>query len=251
MVISCAAIPRDLIESELFGYRGGAFTGARREGQLGKFELANKGALFLDEINGLPLDLQAKLLRVLQQNEIMRLEGSKTLPINVRVIAASNADLMREIEHGNFREDLYYRLSVVEITVPPLRDRMEDLELLMDHIINRQSQEMGFGTPEISKEVLEVTREYHWPGNVRELGNCLEQIVLISQGEPIRKDHLPVRLSKKRVESVKNISSLHEVYKQMIEGTLNQCKGNISLAARELKIARSTLYRKMKEFELM
>jgi DNA-binding NtrC family response regulator len=181
----------------------------------------------------------------------MRLGGSKTLPIDVRVIAASNADLMREIEHGNFREDLYYRLSVVEITVPPLRDRMEDLELLMDHIINRQSQEMGFGTPEISKEVLEVTREYHWPGNVRELENCLEQMVLISQGEPIRKDHLPVRLSKKRVESVKNASSLHEVYKQMIEGTLNQCKGNISLAARELKIARSTLYRKMKEFDLM
>jgi transcriptional regulator of acetoin/glycerol metabolism len=251
VAISCAAIPRDLIESELFGYRGGAFTGARKEGQLGKFELANKGTLFLDEIDGLPLDLQAKLLRVLQQNEIRRLGGSKTLPIDVRVIAASNADLMREIEHGNFREDLYYRISVVEITIPPLRDRIEDLELLVNHIINRQSQEMGFGIPKISKEVLEVTKKYHWPGNVRELENCLEQMVLISQGEPIRKDHLPVRLSKKRVEPVRDASSLHEVYKQTVEATLDRCKGNISVAAKELKIARSTLYRKMKEFELL
>jgi len=251
VAISCAAIPRDLIESELFGYRGGAFTGARKEGQLGKFELANKGTLFLDEINGLPLDLQAKLLRVLQQHEIMRLGDSRTLPIDVRVIAASNTDLMTEIEHGNFREDLYYRISVVEVIIPPLRNRIEDLELLINHIITRQCQDMGIERPKISEEITEVLRKYHWPGNVRELENYLERAVLISQGEPICREHFPVRLWKKSADSLPVATSFHEGFKKMVEAALNRSGGNISMASRELKIARSTLYRKMKEFELL
>ncbi len=248
VAISCAAIPRDLIESELFGYRGGAFTGARREGQIGKFELANNGTLFLDEVDGLPLDLQAKLLRVLQQNEIRRLGDTRTIPVNVRVIAASNSDLMTEAENNNFREDFYYRLNVVEIVIPPLRERIVDLELLIDHIMTRQYQEMGIGKIQISDEVLEILKNYSWPGNVRELENCIERALLLSQGKTIHKTHLPDRLWKtSRVFGDKAVP-LSKVYKEMIETTLDQCGGNVSMAARKLKVARSTLYRKMSEF---
>ena len=149
VAISCAAIPGDLIESELFGYRGGAFTGARREGMMGKFEFADRGTLFLDEINSLALGAQAKLLRVLQQNEIVRLGDNQPIPVDVRVIAASSVDLLDEVQRDNFREDLYYRLNVVEIFIPPLRDRMEDMELLVDHILTRQSAKFGFDKPTI------------------------------------------------------------------------------------------------------
>ena len=250
VAISCAAIPRDLIESELFGYRGGAFTGARREGQVGKFELAHKGTLFLDEVNGLPLDLQAKLLRVLQQNEITRLGDTQPIPIDVRVIAASNTDLLSEVENANFREDFYYRLNVVEITIPPLRERIDDLGVLIDHFMNRHCQEMGIKRPRISKEVLDIFKNYAWPGNVRELENCLERAILLSQGKVIRNVHIPERLWKRSVESWQTPRSLKESYAEIVKVTLHRCDGNISKAARELGISRSTLYRKMKEFGL-
>ena len=251
VAISCAAIPRDLIESELFGYRGGAFTGARRDGMVGKFELANKGTLFLDEVDGLPLDLQTKLLRVLQQNEIMRLGGTRTLPIDVRVIAASNVDLMTEVENANFRQDFYYRLNVVEIVIPPLRERIEDLEVLIDHIMKRQYNETGMSKVEISDEVLDILRNYHWPGNVRELENSIERAVLLSQGGVIRKIHLPERIWKKPGDLGYGAMSLNQGFKEIIEATLDRCGGNMSRAARDLNIARSTLYRKMKEFGLL
>ncbi len=250
VAVSCAAIPRDLIESELFGYCGGAFTGARRDGQMGKFELANKGTLFLDDVNGLPLDLQAKLLRVLQQKEILRLGDIRTTPVDVRVIAASNTDLMSEVENSNFREDFYYRIGVVEIVIPPLRDRMDNLDLLIDHIMQRQCQEMGIRKPKISDEVYEILRKYIWPGNIRELENCIERAVLLSQGNTIRKIHLPERPLKKRGSIEYGTMPLRLGFKAMVESTLIHCDGNISMAARELKIARSTLYRKMKEFGL-
>ena len=250
VAISCTAIPRDLIEAELFGYRGGAFTGARREGQVGKFELAHHGTLFLDEINGMPLDLQAKLLRVLQQNEIMRLGDTRCIPIDVRVIAASSTDLFTEVENANFREDLYYRLNVVEIFIPPLRDRIEDLELLTEHIMEQQCQEMRIERPFISDEVLEVLRRYHWPGNVRELENCIERALLLSQGETIKKIHLPDKPLKKHGGGEQVAMPIHQGYREMIEAALNHCGGNVSMAARELQIARSTLYRKMKEYEI-
>ncbi len=197
VAVSCAAIPRDLIESELFGYRAGAFTGARKDGMIGKFELANKGTLFLDEINGMPLDLQAKLLRVLQQNEIIRLGDTQLIPVEVRVIAASNADLLKEVKNLNFREDLYYRLNVVEICIPPLRERVADLELLIDHVMTRQSKEMNIKKPHLSEEVLEIFKSYNWPGNVRELENCIERAVLLAQGSVVRREHLPERLWKR------------------------------------------------------
>ncbi|RLB41387.1 MAG: sigma-54-dependent Fis family transcriptional regulator [Deltaproteobacteria bacterium] len=250
VAISCAAIPRDLIESELFGYRGGAFTGARREGQVGKFELAHKGTLFLDEVDGLPLDLQAKLLRVLQQNEIVRLGDTQPISVDVRVIAASNADLLAEVENANFREDFYYRLNVVEIGIPPLRDRIEDLELLIDHFMNRHCQEMNIRRPKISKEVLTIFKNYSWPGNVRELENCLERAILLSQGKIIRKIHIPERLWKKPKDAWAKPRSLREGYAEILKATLSRCEGNISRTARELGISRSTLYRKIKEFGL-
>jgi len=250
VAISCAAIPRDIIESELFGYRGGAFTGARINGQVGKFELAHKGTLFLDEINGLPLDMQIKLLRALQQNEILRLGDTQTIPVDTRVIAASNIDLMTEVANDNFREDLYYRLNVVEIFIPPLRKRMDDLELLINHIMKRHCREMAMKLPEISEEVFTIIRNYHWPGNVRELENCLERAVLLSHGKVIDKMHIPDRVWKRSNDSFQTVRPLREGFREMIEATLNQYGGNVSIAARQLKIARSTLYRKMKEFGL-
>jgi PAS domain S-box-containing protein len=250
VAISCAAIPRDLIESELFGYQGGAFTGARREGMVGKFELAHKGTLFLDEIDGLPLELQAKLLRVLQQKEIMRLGDTRCIPVDVRVIAASGTDLLTEVENGNFREDLYYRLNVVEIVIPPLRERIEDIELLIDHILTRQCQEMGIERPDISDEVLEAMKAYQWPGNVRELENCVERMLLVSQGNTIRTNDLPLKPRKREARIENGVLTFRQGYKDMIEGALEQCGGNISMAAKKLNIARSTFYRKMKEFGL-
>ena len=249
VAISCATIPRDLFESELFGYRPGAFTGARQDGMIGKFELAHQGSLFLDEIDALPLDIQAKLLRVLQQGEIARLGGTRSIPVDVRVIAATNTDLLSEVENNNFREDLYYRVNVVEILIPSLRERKGDLELLVSLFVDRLWKEMGINKPDVSDEVLDIFRKYNWPGNVRELENCIERAVILSQGNEITKQHLPARFVNKPPRLVCTSStSFRDGYKEMIEAALERNNGNASQAARELKIARSTLYRKLKEF---
>jgi transcriptional regulator of acetoin/glycerol metabolism len=248
VALSCAAIPRDLIESELFGYRGGAFTGARPSGMMGKFEFANKGTLFLDEINSLPLSAQAKLLRVLQQNEIVRLGDNQPISIDVRVIAASSVDLFDEVENANFREDLYYRLNVVEIFIPPLRERTEDLELLINHILTRQCEKLGFSKPAVSADAFEIMKTYHWPGNIRELENSIVRALMLSQGKTILPEHLPVRPRKKSKRPDHQTVTLRDGNKQLIEATLKECGGNVSKTARQLKIARSTLYRKMAEF---
>ncbi len=251
IAISCATIPRDLFESELFGYRPGAYTGARQDGMIGKFELAHQGSLFLDEINALPLDIQAKLLRVLQQGVITRLGDTRSIPIDVRVIAATNADLLAEVENNNFREDLYYRVNVVEIFIPPLRERKGDLELLVGIFLDRLCEDMAINKPAISDEVLDIFRTYCWPGNVRELENCIERAVVLSQGDEITKQHLPERLFNKPTSTVRTSStSFLDGYKDMIEAALERNNGNASQAARELNIARSTLYRKMKEFDI-
>jgi sigma-54 dependent transcriptional regulator, acetoin dehydrogenase operon transcriptional activator AcoR len=248
VAISCATIPRELFESELFGYRPGAFTGARQDGMIGKFELAHKGSLFLDEINALPLDIQAKLLRVLQQGEITRLGDSRPIPVDVRVIAATNTDLLVEVDNQNFRGDLYYRINVVEIIIPALRARKGDLMRLIDLFIDRLSREMGIGKPELSGDVVRILNAYCWPGNVRELENCIERAVVLSQGGLILKQHLPARLIDQPGRLQVDKTSIQDGYKSMIEAALDRCDGNASQAARELNIARSTLYRKMKEF---
>jgi transcriptional regulator of acetoin/glycerol metabolism len=248
VAISCAAIPRDLIESELFGYIGGAFTGARQKGMVGKFELAHRGTLFLDEINGLPLELQGKLLRVLQQNEILRLGDSRPIAVDVRVIAASNMDLLDEVENGNFQEALYYRLNVVEIFIPPLRRRKKDIERLARHILERHCRDTATGVSEITGEAVEKLTAYDWPGNIRELENICERALLLSQGEPIGPQHLPLRPRRRTETGADRALSLHQSSRETVEATLEQYGGNVSRAARVLKIARSTLYRKMDEF---
>jgi len=248
VAISCATIPRDLFESELFGYRPGAFTGARQDGMVGKFELAHQGSLFLDEINALPLEIQAKLLRVLQQGEITRLGDTRSIPVDVRVIAATNTDLLTEVENHNFREDLFYRVNVVEIVIPPLRERKGDLDFLASLFIDRLSKKMTINKPEVSDEVFDIFHTYQWPGNVRELENCIERAVILSQGDKITKQHLPDRLFVKPTRLCPSSVTFRDGYKDMIETAIERNNGNASQAAQELNIARSTLYRKMKEF---
>lgn len=177
VAINCGAIPKSLIESELFGYEEGAFTGAKRGGHPGKFELANGGTLFLDEIGEMPLDMQVNLLRVLQEGCVTRVGGNKYINIDVRIIAATNKDLKKEVEKGTFREDLYYRLSVIPIYVPPLRERKEDIEILMEHFLKVKAIKLGKPIPKIRHDIYEKIINYNWPGNVREMENCIENIV--------------------------------------------------------------------------
>lgn len=250
IAISCAAIPRDLIESEFFGYKGGAFTGARQNGMVGKFEIANKGTLFLDEVNSLPLELQSKLLRALQQNEVMRLGDTRPIPVDVRIISASSIDLLSEVKNNNFREDLYYRLNVIELFIPPLRARIDDLELLTSHVLERQCRVMEIRKAKISPEVFEIMMAYSWPGNIRELENCIERALLLSQGKIIRKCHLSVRSTEKISSPGLTLTSLRQGSKVLIETALKKNGRNVTKAARMLGVSRSTLYRKMKEFDL-
>lgn len=251
VAISCAAIPRDLIEAELFGYREGAFTGARRGGQVGKFELAHSGTLFLDEINGMPLELQAKLLRALQQKEIVRLGGNRTIPVDVRVISACNSDLLQQVELGDFREDLYYRLNVMEISLPPLRERLDDLPVLIEHFLGSYDTENGTGKTAISQEVMRVFRSHDWPGNIRELENSLERALMLSCGREITCDHLPGRMIQRQSECKKTGTlTVKDNLRDLIVKALDNNNGNISSAARELNISRSTMYRRMREFNL-
>ncbi|SDP79801.1 sigma-54-dependent Fis family transcriptional regulator [Desulforhopalus singaporensis] len=248
VAISCGSIPRDLIESELFGYVEGAFTGARRKGMVGKFELANNGTLFLDEINSLPLELQTTLLRVLQQNEIMRIGDNRTIPINVRIIAASNTNLLQETANGNFRADLYYRLNVVEIVIPPLCNRLDDLEMLLEHIICKQCSKLGMSKPDFSSEALNLLRNHNWPGNIRELENICERALLLSQGKRIEAAHLPIQQNLSPEGKIAHPTTMQQNYRELIISTLQRCDGNAAKTARELKIGRTTLYRKMAEY---
>jgi transcriptional regulator of acetoin/glycerol metabolism len=253
VAISCAAIPRDLIESELFGYVGGAFTGARRNGMIGKMELATGGTLFLDEINSLPLEMQGKLLRVLQQMEIVRIGDTKPTPINARVIAATNRNLREAVNQGTFREDLYFRLNVVEITIPPLRRRLDDIALLAHTFLRRQSFETNIPFSHITADAMDALYSYAWPGNVRELDNACERALLLAGGGVIRREHLPAHIAAgggETAPSAPTARGVRETYKDLVAATLETHNGNISKAAAHLGVARSTLYRKMREFGL-
>ena len=202
IVINCAAIPESLIESELFGYEEGAFTGAREGGKLGKFELANGGTLFLDEIGDMPLSMQAKLLRVLENSEIEKIGSKKNKPIDVRVIAATNQPLEELIRKKKFRSDLYYRLNVVSITIPPLREREYDAIHLANHFLGEYNKKYGKNIS-LSREVYQLILEYDWPGNVRELRNFIEQGVILARGDQITLEDLP-----------KNYSSMDKVLEE-------------------------------------
>jgi PAS domain S-box-containing protein len=229
--VPCAALPPSLIESELFGHVAGAYTGATGERQ-GRFELADGGTLLLDEVGELPLELQGKLLRVLQESEFERVGSSTTVHVDVRVLAATNRNLAKEVEAGRFREDLYYRLNVYPITVPPLRDRKSDIPLLVDHLVRSLSQRMGRDITEIPASILRKLREYDWPGNVRELENVLERAVITSPGRELR---LPEALASAPAETHAPTDSnedflrpLRDVEKQHIQRVLENSRGRIA-----------------------
>lgn len=248
VALNCAAIPTTLIESELFGYAEGAFTGARRGGQPGKFEIAHEGTIFLDEIGDMPLNVQASLLRVLQEREVVRIGDSRARKVDVRVIAATNKDLSYHIEKGDFRLDLFYRLKVVTIDVPPLRNRLEDIYDLVPFFVNKVCEALGRRPMGVTEEVYQALLSYDWPGNIRELENCIESMVAMAEHSFLTTDDLPDDLKQKSGSSVAcSVSLLEQQTKQAILQALAKTNGKIAPAARMLGIGRTTLYRKIEE----
>ena len=251
--VNCAALPADLVEAELFGYEKGAFTGAIRAKE-GKFELAHEGTIFLDEIGSLALDAQAKLLRVLQEKEVERLGSKRPKKVDVRLIAATNKDLAKAVEKAEFREDLYYRLNVYPIYLPPLRERGADILLLAEHFLEKYSRQYGKDIKRISTPAIDALMQYHWPGNVRELENCIERAVLLCEDQVIRTYHLPPSLQTAKDTSTYNTLSLKETVEnleiEMITDALKETKGNIRKAARLLQTTERILGYKIKKYQI-
>ncbi len=257
-VVNCGAIPENLLESELFGYAGGAFTGARREGKIGKLELANEGTLFLDEITELPLNLQVKLLHVIQEGVISRIGGTREIKLNLRFIAATNRDIARLVEEGKFREDLYFRLDVIPLVVPPLRERREDIRALAEQFLaklNERYQKNKY----FRSDVYSALDEYHWPGNVRELENLVERLMIVVDSREIETVHLPRRLTGlERSETVLKPAVRLEPLKKarenlergMLAEALRICRTTYEIAE-ALKIDQSTVVRKLKKYKLV
>ncbi|MCB2294957.1 sigma 54-interacting transcriptional regulator [Clostridium algoriphilum] len=252
IAINCGAIPTSLIESELFGYEDGAFTGAKRGGQPGKFELANGGTIFLDEIGEMPFEMQVHLLRVLEVSCFNRVGGNKCISIDVRIVAATNKDLKKEVEKGTFREDLYYRLSVIPIFVPPLRERGGDIEILIEYFLKAKAIKLGKPVPKIPNDIYEMLINYTWPGNVRELENCIENIVNMDGNTSFKFENKSLeknetRLSKKPFEY--DMCTLEQWDKRAIQNCIKKCSGNITKASKILGINRSTIYSKIKKHD--
>lgn len=250
VAINCAAIPATLIESELFGYAEGSFTGARKGGQPGKFELAQDGTIFFDEIGDMPLHVQASLLRVLQEKEICRLGDTKTRKINARIVAATNKDLKTLVDEGKFRLDLYYRLKVVTLDLPPLRLRKEDILDLAPHFVIKASSAQGKRPAAVSDEVYARLLSYDWPGNIRELENCIEGMVAMSEGMVLTEEDLPQEIRGTESEKLPEEPILERQTRQAILHALSQTRGKIAPAARILGIGRTTLYRKLEEYNI-
>ncbi len=265
IAVNCGAIPRELVGSELFGYVEGAFTGARKGGSPGKFELASGGTLFLDEIADMPLDQQVTLLRVLQEKTITRIGDSKVIPIDVRVICATNKNLWEEVEIGSFRADLYYRLNVILIQIPPLRSRCRDIPLLFAYFLDKMSSKTGRNYYYDEESLMKPLQKYSWPGNIRELQNVVERMVNIAGSSDLRIEHLPPEIKKAgtiaslggapRVTSIyearqtsKKIRAEREKHK--IVDLLDKHDGNVSRVAREMGYDRSTIYRKMRNYQI-
>lgn len=250
--VNCAALAESLLESELFGHEKGAFTGADRHRD-GKFVQADGGTLFLDEIGETTPAMQVKLLRVLQEGELQRVGGEKTVTVDVRIIAATNRDLEQEVQNKSFREDLYYRLNVVTIIVPPLRERDNDVELLVDHFVTIFAQKNRRRVDAITLSCMKLLRSYPWPGNVRELENAIERGIILMRGEQLTEKSLPLSIQKFGADPVKNNSdkpaSLQDAEKALIAQTLKETDGNKSEAARRLGITRKTLQNKLQKYE--
>ncbi len=251
--VNCGSIPEQLIESELFGYEEGAFTGARKGGKIGLFPAAHGGTIFLDEIGELPLSMQVRLLRVLQDREIQRVGSNVREKVNVRVVAATNRNLYQMVKKGEFRSDLYYRLNVVTLHLPLLRERKEDLPLLIQMILSKISKKESMGAIEISREAMNQLLRYDWPGNVRELENVLERAINFTDaGEKIEAKDLPERITGSMVsQTVMPLKELMEnTEKDAIKDALLRCRNCKAKAASELGISRTTLYEKMMKYEI-
>lgn len=252
--VNCSAIPENLLESELFGYEEGAFTGAKKGGKPGKFELANKGTLFLDEIGDMPLNMQSKLLRVLQEKEIERVGGTTPIPVDVRLIAATNRNLEEMIKEEKFRLDLYYRLNVVDIRIPPLRYHRSDIEEISYYLLNKLSCKLGCPLPEIENDAMEAIINYNWPGNVRELENVLERCLNFMDKGIIKLSDLPyhIRNAKMGREStaMELRDHIEEAEKLTIINALKSCKGNKVRAAKLLGISRANIYQKINKYNI-
>lgn len=256
IAINCASIPENLLESELFGFEGGSFTGARPQGQIGKFELANGGTLFLDEIGDLPIHLQPKILRVLQENSFTRIGGNDVIETDARLIAATNKNLEKMIEEGLFREDLYYRLKVIPIMLPPLRARREDISLLSQHLLEKYCAKLGTENKVFSSEIQKIFTAYHWPGNVREMENLVEYLVNITRDDVIYANNLPNSMRDQNysdlVHSETDLKSRTEQFEaQVIESMIKQYGDSTEAKqkiASVLGVNLTTLYRKIKKY---
>jgi DNA-binding NtrC family response regulator len=255
LALNCGAIPSDILESELFGHEKGAFTGAVSR-KIGKFELAHKGTLFLDEISELYPELQVKLLRVLEERQVMRVGGSELIDVDFRLVAATNRDLDEEVEKGRFREDLYYRLKVITLELPPLRERSGDLALLAEHYLDLFCEREGLGPKRLAPRALDALNRYPWPGNVRELRNLMESLVIFHQGEEIEAEDLPQEFRNSvgggqpevRVQARVGPRTMAEIERQAILETLELTEGKRAEAAKILGIGLRTLQRKLKEY---
>lgn len=257
--INCSAIPAELLESEFFGYESGAFTGANRGGKEGKFEMANRGSIFLDEINQMPIFLQSKILRVLQEKEVEHLGGKKSIPIDVKIIAASSISLEKLVNESKFRSDLFYRLNVLKVKIPPLRDRKEDIPLIAEHLLKKLNFQMGMSVPGISEEAKKKLMEYDWPGNVRELQNVIERSMNAVWCDTIEWKHLKDYFENKYLHKnivvnglegyqIRDIKKKFE--KNVIKDALDKCNWNKTQTAKILGITRAMLYRKINEYNI-
>ena len=263
--LNCAAIPKDLLESELFGHEKGAFTGAHKQ-MKGKFELADGGTLFLDEIGEMPLELQVKILRALEGYPFTRVGGVEPISVDIRVIAATNRDLKEEIRKGRFREELYYRLNVVNIKIPPLRERKEDIPVLVNYFLDKYRKEVGNKELKLSPETLDVLNRYPWPGNVRELENAVLRAMVLAKGDTIRVEDLPEEIrdadqkdiqtprNKEELKKAKKIArekAARAVEERFVREALRRCNGNISRAAREHGIDRRQFQNLIKKYNIL
>jgi transcriptional regulator with PAS, ATPase and Fis domain len=266
--INCASIPEHLLESELFGYDDGAFTGAKKGGKKGHFQIANRGTIFLDEIGDMPLAMQSKLLRVLQEREILPVGGQKSIAVDVRIIAATHQNLEKMVEEGTFRQDLYYRLNVIKIELPPLRERNGDVELIANNLLKKLEKNFYRKGIKLSSEVIERLNQHKWPGNIRELENVLERSINVLDGDSIEVAHLPLYLRDQETVSIPEKSTekeslniaempvcslketLAQVEKQAILNALSLTNGNKQEAARLLEIGKTKLYEKCKIYSI-
>ncbi len=258
VAVNCGAIPETLLESELFGHAKGAFTDASRN-KRGIIEEAHEGTLFLDEIGELPLQLQVKLLRFLQEDEIRRVGENKGITVDVRVVAATARDLQQMVAEGEFREDLFYRLNVLLLTIPPLRERKDDIPLLVDHFLGRYGERLARRGMSVSREALKVLMDYNWPGNVRELENTIERAMVLNEGDRIEVDGLPDRLRKEPEATPEALAfgddlsikrAVRAIERELIRRALEQTKGNRTRAAELLEISHRALLYKLKEYDL-